>query len=296
MTLKKFRRIFCAVAIAGAAAALPLMSGCNTAHPEAEITLEFNGVTYVLEYKMYRNMYPQTVQHFIELADSGFYNDTIIHNYNSSSAWYGGGYAYSENYEEAYEEGVEGLQDYLDDNLKEASYAALAASGALTPSVYVDNNLYDTPLNTLIGEFTNNQHKIENGALKKSFGALSMYYTSKTLPDDVSGVVLLDKQGSDKGVRGEYKYNCTTSLFYIQTSTSTSSADSSYCLFAELQNTDDLTEMRTAISAEITSSDTQEVQTYVDYYDYFVEARTNEVTYTLTQKPIIVRSVKITKY
>lgn len=296
MSFKNLKRIICTAAIAGVAVAVPLMSGCNTDHPEAEIKLEFNGVTYVLEYKMYRNMYPQTVQHFIELADNGFYNDTIIHDYKSTSAWYGGGYAYSENYETSYEEGIESLQDYLDANLKEASYVALAQSGALTPSVYVDNNLYDTPLYTLIGEFSNNQHKIDNGALKKSFGALSTYYTAKTLPDDVNGFVLLDKQGSDKGVRGEYKYNCTTSLFSIQTSTSTSSADSSYCLFAELQNKDVLTDMRTAVSKEITSSDSQDVHTYVDYYDHFVEARTNEVTYKLTEKPIIVRSVKITKY
>ena len=117
MKFKKFARLICVAALAGAAVAVPLMSGCNTDHPEARITIEYDSVTYVLNYKMYRNMYPQTVKHFIELADNGFYNNTIIHNYQSNSSnWYGGGYRYEESsvegelsYSRAYDEG-ESLQ------------------------------------------------------------------------------------------------------------------------------------------------------------------------------------------
>ncbi|MDE6076056.1 MAG: hypothetical protein K2G26_06435, partial [Clostridia bacterium] len=88
MAFKKIGRVICAVALSGMALAAPMLAACNTDHPEAKITVEFEGISYVLQYKMYRNMYPQTVQHFIELADNGFYNDTIIHNYQASY-WYG---------------------------------------------------------------------------------------------------------------------------------------------------------------------------------------------------------------
>ena len=84
MKFKNFGRVLCAVALSGMALAAPMLSGCNTDHPEAKITIEYDGVSYVLEYKMYRNMYPQTVLHFIELADNNFYDNTIIHNYQST--------------------------------------------------------------------------------------------------------------------------------------------------------------------------------------------------------------------
>lgn len=297
MAFKRMGRVICAVALSGMALAAPMLSACNTDHPEAKITVEFEGISYVLKYKMYRNMYPQTVQHFIELADNGFYNDTIIHNYQSSY-WYGGGYGYSEtdelSYKEAYAEGREGLLDYLDAVSKEREYSVLADpdAGKITPSVYLDyqNGEYVSPLNTLIGEFSNNQHKIENGALKGSFGALRMYYSSKS---DVKEYVRLDKKGSPEGVMGEYKYNSATSLFSIQVGSSTSS-DSSYCIFATIKDEESLTKLRTAISDSSVS--TTETSLYIDNYDRFLAANSNEATYRVTNKAIIIRSVEITKY
>ncbi len=305
MSFKKFGRFLCAVAISGAALTMPFLTGCNTDHPEAKITIEYDSVTYVLEYKMYRNMYPQTVQHFIELADNDFYTDTIIHNYQSSY-WYGGGYDYVENdtlsYEDAYEEGEAGLLDYLMGKegsgnggaSKEEEYFNLANPelGKITPSVYKDfiDGKYVQPLTTLIGEFSNNQHKIDNGALRGSFGALRMYYSSKT---DHKEHVYLDKKGSAAGVMGEYRYNSATSLFSIQTSTSTSS-DSSYCIFATLKNTDKLTELRSAMKNNVNTRSVSRI--YIDNYDEFVDKNVNETSYTLTKKPLIVRSVEITKY
>ena len=295
MAFKKFGKTICAVAIAGVAVAVPLMAGCNTDHPEAKITIEYNEVEYVLNYKMYRNMYPQTVQHFIELADEGFYNDTIIHN-NQSSYWYGGGYNYREDdtlsYTAAYEEGKEGLLDYMEAASKEKQYFDLAdpAAGKITPSVYkdyIDGN-YSDALRTLIGEFSNNQHKIENGALKSSYGCLRMTYTQK---DDAKDRVYLDKKGSAAGVMGEYRYNSATSLFSVYFGTSETS-DSSNCIFAVLKNTETLEDLRSAT----TSAGTTSVSLYVDNYDEYVEANTNNVTYYLPEKPIIVRSVEITKY
>lgn len=296
MAFKKIGRVICAVALTGTVLAAPMLSACDTDHPEAKITVEFEGISYVLQYKMYRNMYPQTVQHFIELADNGFYDGTIIHNYQVSY-WYGGGYGYSEtdelSYLQAYAEGKEGLLDYLDAVSKEKEYSVLAdpAAGKITPSVYLDyqNGEYVNPLNTLIGEFSTNQHKIENGALKGSYGALRTYYSTKS---DAKDWVRLDKYGSADGVMGEYRYNSTTSLFSIQVGSSTSS-DSNYCIFATLKNTDTLDSLRNALSSTISTTDTK---LYVDNYDHFLDANSNEATYRVPNKAIIVKSVEITKY
>lgn len=298
MAFKKIRRAFCAVALAGVAVTVPMLTGCNTDHPEAKITLQYEGVEYVLNYKMYRNMYPQTVQHFIELTDNGFYNNTIVHNYQSSNL-YCGGYSYREDgetneeegklsYSQAYSEGEDGLRDYLDAVSKEKEYQELASdTSKITPSVYSDfiGGKYVDPRITLIGEFSSNQHKIDNGALKNSYGALKMYYSSKT---DVKERVYLDKYGSEPGVMGEYRYNRATSLFSIYTGSSTST-DSSYCIFATLKNTETLESLKAAIARSLL---TDEVKLYVDYF----EKNPVEETYRITRTAIIVKSVVITKY
>lgn len=292
-------------ALAGVAAFVPAMSGCNTAHPSANITIEFNDVEYKLKYKLYRNMYPQTVQHFIELAKNGFYDNTVIHDYQSSY-WYGGGYTYvADAYSAAWNssDAVEDLRDYLEDNSKEKQYyeIATASDSYLTPSVYKEYNEsagYTGKLTTLIGEF-GDQHEIENGALSASYGCLRMYYTSK----DVDEYVYLDKQGSDDGVMGEYENNSATSLFSIQVSSSTS-ADSSYCIFATLKNTDVLDDLTTAISDYISDDTSVSTSTFyktvedvsVDNYDEYVERNVNFKDYRVTKVPLIVKTVKITKY
>ncbi len=301
MLFKKKGHIIAAVALAGVAAAVPMLSGCVNNYPTAEITIEYNEVEYVLEYKLYRNMYPQTVKHFIELADNGFYDGTIVHDYQSSY-WYCGGYTYGEGYSEAYADGKEGLLDYLEANSKEKAYSELAnpenlgANGrpVITPSVYYDfiDGNYSQPLDTLIGEFSNNQHKIDNGALKQSFGALRMYYTTKPGDEVQNKRVYLDKNGSEKGVQGDYKYNCATSLFSIQSGTSTST-DSNYCIFGTLIDTDKFTELKEAVAKSYT---TTEVQIYVDNYDSFIEPQTNETTYRVVKSPIVIKTVKMKTY
>ena len=136
---KTLKRIAMAVAAAAVLTAVPFMSGCESSHPEAVITISYDGTEYELNYKLYRNMYPQTVRHFIELAESGFYNNTIIHNYSGSSYMYGGGYSYSDTYETDYDEGELGMLDYFEINSKEAEYYNLAINtDTLTPSVYRD--------------------------------------------------------------------------------------------------------------------------------------------------------------
>ncbi|MGN1061003.1 MAG: peptidylprolyl isomerase [Candidatus Coproplasma sp.] len=286
---------------------MPVIAGCSNAHPEAEITISFNEQDYVLKYKLYRNMYPQTVQHFIELSQNGFYDGTIIHNYQSNYL-YGGGYDYivdSENdYDTAYKsDDSEDRLDYYEAASKEKQYATLAnpANGKITPSVYatIADSQYVDPLDTLIGEFSSNQHKIDNGALKQTYGCLTMYYTNKTIKDadgkDKNVRVYLDKYGSGFGVQGDYTYNSATSLFRIYTSNPTTpSSLSAYCIFGTLKNTEELDNLKSAISDARIS--TKSVTLYVDNFDRYLGANANEATFSMASMPIVVKTVKITKF
>ncbi len=290
------KRVVVAVAAMAVVMSVPLMSGCESSHPEAVITISYNGTEYELQYKLYRNMYPQTVRHFIELADAGFYDNTIIHNY-SSSYLYGGGYTYNvegyeSDYETDYEDGDGAMREYFEANSKEAEYYALFESGALTPSVYKDyiEDHYIEALPTVIGE-VGDTHVIQNGALTGSFGALRMYYSSKDL--DEGDVVYLDKDGNEDGtIFDDYLEHSATSMFSIQTTTS--SGSTSYCIFGELIETDTLSELTSAISSASTLT-VSNVE--IDLYDQIISSRyTNYDSYTVTSIPIIVVSVRITKY
>lgn len=297
MSFKKFRRVACVVAAAAALAAAPALAGCQTSHPEANITIEFNGTEYTLNYKMYRNMYPQTVLHFIELADNGFYDNTIIHDYESSY-WYAGGYSYDgENYKNDFNEN--GLGEYVENNSKErAYYEDMFLGGKLTSSVYLDylDGEFKNPLPTLIGEFRDAEHTIDKGALKSSYGCLRMYYTTK----DTKKEVYLDKYGTDDAVIGSYKNHSATSIFNIQVGSSTAT-DNDSCIFAVLQNVKVLDTLRDDISTYITTNGlsskfTSDVSVFVDNYDMIVDKMKTTSVYTFTAEPIKVKSVKITKY
>ena len=245
MSFKRLKRAVLCVAAAAAIGASAALAGCTieTSHPRAEITLEFNGTQYVIEYTLYRNMYPQTVRHFIELAEAGFYNNTIIHDY-ASNDWYGGGYTYDETaYADAFENGA--FDDYLNDSryYKEDDYLSLFNSGALTPSVYTDYS-YDADGNmtvseedayhTLIGEFENNDHIIDNGQRSAEYGSLKMYYTPKVI-DNIAEAHVYIKTGSGQVLEHDYEYNSATSLFAIQVGTSSSLSVSRYATFGLLQ-------------------------------------------------------------
>lgn len=283
-----------AVAAAAVLTAVPFMSGCESSHPEAVITISYDGTEYELNYKLYRNMYPQTIRHFIELTESGFYNNTIIHNYSGSSYMYGGGYSYADTYEDDYEEGELGMLDYFETNSKEQAYYNLFTSGIFTPSVYrrfIDGN-YIEPLPTVIGE-VGETHPIKHGALTGSFGALRMYYSDKSFDDDFDDTVYLDKDGNDDGViMADYEQHSATSLFSIQTSSSSGSSD--YCIFGQLIETQALTDLISAIESDtVTVSDVP-----IDTRDVLLgEADVaNFEDFTVTALPIIVVSVEITRY
>ncbi len=250
-------------------------AGCtvSTAHPSARITFEFNSEEYSVDYTLYRNMYPQTVQHFIELADSGFYNGTIIHDY-STNDWVGGGYEYSDDYSERITNS-DTLAEYFEQYSKAEKYEELFTSGELTPSVYYnpeyktdskgnvvwadkDGNTVaagtegaapvmqvnkERALSTVMGEFKNNiQQVINNGALTADLGSLKMMRYYEKEGEETSSPKVYVTPTSDQIIAANFENNCATSMFSIQTGSSTSYSASNYTVFAQLANGDAETE------------------------------------------------------
>ncbi|MDE7182283.1 MAG: peptidylprolyl isomerase [Clostridia bacterium] len=312
---KKFKHVLISLALASVVTVSAAASACTikTKHPRAKITIEFNDETYDIEYTLYRNMYPKTVQHFIELADEGFYDNMIIHNY-SSTDWYTGGYSYSDSsetlsYSGAYDSNS--MREYLETYCKEEAYYSLA--GKLSPSVYKqlrydgDKEIVSNEdvLPTLIGEFKNNDHNIEKGALTADYGTLKMYYYDKGA-DNHQKVAIVNS--FDQILEHDYRYNCATSIFAIQTSESSSINENNYCVFARLRNdkarntlnsladavTDYISDNYSNTSRNFTTS----ITTQVDNLDSFAGegGQAMDATFSVTAKPIIVKSVKITKY
>jgi cyclophilin family peptidyl-prolyl cis-trans isomerase len=309
---KRIKSIIFAVTACAVAALSASMSGCTikTKHPRAQITIEFNEVTYKIEYTLYRNMYPATVQHFIELADAGYYNNMIIHDYKSND-WFTGAYSYdSTTYADSYSDSS--MSAYLETNSKEQAYYNLFTEGKFSATVYSqlsyngDKQTVDkaNALPTLIGEFSANDHNIDKGALTAKFGVLKMYYYSK---GDTNQKVAI-KNSFNEIMEHDYKYNCATSTFGIQVGDSSSYGTTSYCVFGQLRNdsaSDTLEDLKDAISDYITdnldgttSKFSTSVSTYVDNLDTFASetGRSIQTNFTMTTVPLIVKSVKITKY
>lgn len=314
---KKIKKLCLSLAVVACVGVSATASACTvqSKHPNAEITIEFNGEIYEIEYTLYRNMYPQTVQHFIELADSGFYNDVIVHNYKSSD-WVTGAYSYDDSqtvgYADAY--GAKAMEEYLINHCKESEYYAKVTAGIKTgefsASVYTKTIFNDkgeeivspdNALPTLIGEFSENGHKIEDDkGLKASYGTLKMFYYKK----DIKPIFVKNSFGQI--LPRDYNYNCATSLFSMQVNSSTSYGADKYCTFGQLKNDksrDVLEELTDAISDYATgigsaSAFSVSVETKVDTEDKFADesGRDIEETFALTSKPIIIRKVEITKH
>ena len=315
---KKFKCAILTFALAGVVATSAAAAGCTvkTNHPCAKITVSFNEKEYEIEYKMYRNMYPQTVQHFIELADAGFYDNTIIHDYKSND-WVGGAYSYNAEVKDADEQPVAtdyaksysstALREYLELNSKEEQYYNLVNNGikdgTFSASVYKqitykgdkEQVAKEDALATLIGEFADNDHNIEKGALSASYGTLKMVYYDK----GSSNQQVTIQNSFGEILTHDYKYNCATSLFAMQVGYSTNYSATKYCVFAEL-NGDNAKKALQNLTDAIVDYDlkTKSVTTNVDTHDTFAEAggREIETSFTMTSLPLIVTSVKITKY
>lgn len=314
MSFKRLKRAVAGAALAAAVGAAAVFGGCSieSSHPRARLTLEFNGTEYVIEYTLYRNMYPQTVRHFIELADAGFYDNTIIHDYTAND-WYGGGYAYDE---EAYAAASEddGFEDYLNDSryYKEDDYLALFKEGKLTSSVYTgysyddDGNMTvseEDAYHTLIGEFANNDHVIDEGRRGAEYGSLKMFYSDKVIEDMAAAQVFI-KTGSGQVLVHDYEYNSATSLFALQVGSSSSLAVANYATFAYLTGESDINTLDDLLEAVADYIDDEynsdndflaPTEAEIDRIENIAEQAAS-TEYDVPRAAIVIRSVEITAY
>ena len=256
-------------------------SACESSKPEVEMQIEFNGNTYTLEYTLYRKIAPATVNHFIALAENGYYNGLCVHNYTTSKL-YTGAYSYqSENlvYKKYYDI-VKGYQNF-------------------PQSVWTDTSKSETTY-TLYGEFYSNaDFTVENGAKRQTYGALTMFYTTKNTEDQI----VIERHNGAGSAWRDYKHNSATSQFFI-TLDEYQSANDNYCTFAELDEDcyEVLDSLKEAISNYISdnyedSADfTEEVEIIVDEDDPYVGHQDRKETYKVPKKPIVIKNVSVTKY
>ena len=241
-------------------------------YPQVRITIRFDDNDsetedeYVLNYRFIRKLYPQTVDHYIELIEAGFYDNTVIHDFRSDRM-VGGGYTYTD---------MEG-GDNVDDLVSLAdSYNALD----LTPSVWADA-ARTQPLNTLYGEVTKNGADIEGGGYTNEKGAIGTYTYLQASDLPATKPVVYAQKSSDGSNRDglSYLYNAVTSMFYLYTGSS-SSAESTFCVFGVLADDDSKTrfdELTDAIAAY------QDAMTEEDDSFSFTEEATMEVEDGMTR-------------
>lgn len=283
-----------------AVSSVAMFAGCTTSNnPEVTITYTFNGKDYAVDYVLSRVDAPKTVQHFIELADAGFYDGLVIHDYQDYTLKTGGYKIENNTLVEV---------DYL------TTVKALEADGAsFTQSVWADEER-TIPLYSVYGEFSANGVEQENGKeYVHSEGALVMYYTPKKGQGGTDEQVWVqradggaDNDGNEYQRLG-YEYNSITSLFYTFTGESRTEADSIYCVIGKAKNYTE--QMEEGLLAAITEyedtleeedSFTTELKNQpLNRYDYFRNVQTAGLTADYAAPllmPITVKSVKVTKY
>ncbi len=302
--MKKSHRFFAILsATALSVAAIAAFTGCETNHPEITITYEFNNTEYEVEYILSRKGAPQTVCHFIELADAGYYDGTIIHDYVSDGVFlYGGGYTWDDSQSELEKKLVEKdywseLKEYEQENNYEFTQSVFTVDGEGTYTLY--------------GEFSDNGCKPNSQTYSHSYtlypGALVMYYTDKGT--DTTRVDVTRSDDGSKQTGSMYKYNCATSLFYTWTGTgSRTDLDSSYSVFGCTKDFTALQELLDAIAEYTENNLTGEEETFteeltvknVNQYDPIngglISNAKIPATYNVPVEPIYIKSVKVNKY
>ena len=298
---KNLKKTLCmALATATVAGGAFSMAGCTTDHPEVQMTLSFNGRNYTVEYKLYRKIAPNTVNHFLALVENGYYNEKdgkniCVHDYTASK-WYAGAYSYNANVEE--HGGLE-YRDYFS--------IVKAFENRDFVSVWLDSEK-SGPTYTLYGEFQNNGMKMDKGSfVSQSFGSLSMFYEDKGEDADEYSVYVERVDGN--GMRAmKYEMNSATSIFAINITGA--GVDKNHATFATLKDdsVDTLTELRNAINAYISEhfpeaeeGEEQPKFTSVEELHYgvgdpFIAEREVVVDYEVPSEPIIIKSVKVLKY
>ena len=294
------KKIICnTLAVLSASACLGLATACETAHPEVEMILTFNGVDYTLEYELYRNIAPSTVNHFLWLVDNDYYNGLCVHNYDASSMkMYTGAYEVAKEDDDA--DGINYI-NYFEKIATFENYADFPVS------VWKDSQK-TTPLYTLAGEFEANGFTVENGAKKQSFGSLTMYYNEKGTKAKAYVPYRSEEKAGEMATR-EYKYNSATSEFYINLST-TQSSNSKYCTFATLKDdsVEVLQDLQDAINDYIESTYEEEEGTsttaqfttkhsvVVDTADEIVAGSGKTVSYLVPNEAIVIKEIFTKKY
>ncbi|HIY97117.1 MAG TPA: peptidylprolyl isomerase [Candidatus Borkfalkia excrementigallinarum] len=298
---KLFSVIIAAVLLAGCAF---MFAACESRHPEITFTISFNDETYTIEYKLDRSVAPQTVAHYIELIDLDYFDNTVIHDYQSDRM-VGGGYTYM-------------VDDQIDMNLPVMDLTPLDYEGITTDgngNVTLQNiSLWrdaecTQPLNRLFGEISSgNGVSMGNGSfLSNSFGALGTYtYAYKmTGEEGMKDFVYITPSESGASNARQYYRNSVQGMFYIYTSTS-SSSDGNFCVFGELKNEDSETALQDLRDAISTYQEDEEL-------DSFTEVKTDSVVYDnmvgngsytlydddrfdVPQCRIIIEKVEVTKY
>lgn len=297
MSRKIMKKVACnLLALASVVACAGTFTACETSHPKVEMQIEFDGETYTLEYKLFRKIAPSTVSHFLFLVENGYYDGLCVHNYDmSGEKMYTGAYTVASTPDDA--DGVE-YKSYYDEIKKFSNYSEFPAS-------VWSNESRTTPTYTVYGEFSSNKFTVENGALKQSFGSLTMYYHEKDTEDRVYATYL---GGDRKGetVAREYQYNSATSQFFISLS-STEASSAKYCTFAQLNDDDSKEELEDLMEdindyiedvygEEEEDSFVTSHSVKVDEDDPFVGKKSKSVTFDVPNKPIIIKKVTVKKY
>lgn len=286
---KILKKILCgvlaAVSVFGCAATL---TACETAHPEVEMKIEFNGETYTLEYVLYRDTAPQTVQHFLWLADNGYYDGLCVHNYdNQSNRLYTGAYSVAES-----QSGANDLvyKKYFDTIKDFANY------GEFPKSVWLDKE-QTNPTYTLKGEFADNGVTVATGALKESFGSLSMYYAPIAEETIAEKNVYMLRADDGTTSKCDYQYNYTTSMFFISLKSS-AVTNNAYCTFANLSedSVDELKALQDAINEFEYKEFVDSTTVLIGEDDPFISSLALDAKVSVPKTPIIIKSVKVTKF
>ncbi|MDE7439168.1 MAG: peptidylprolyl isomerase [Clostridia bacterium] len=314
---KKIKKMCLALGLAAVVGVSAGACACTvkSKHPTVRITISFNQEEYEIDYTLYRNMYPQTVQHFIELVDAGFYDNTIIHDYKSSD-WVGGEYWYDDSETSGYvsSNGRNAMGEYFENHSKEKDYYDLVnegiKNGDFTASVFKKTTFdkkgkeiveAQDALSTLIGEFSENGHKIaDNKGLTATYGTLKMVYYKK----DIQPIFV--KNSFDQILPRDYNYNCATSLFSLQMKDGSTYTADKYAVFGQLKNDkarnklEDLTDAVSDYATTLGSTNklTTPVNVKVETEDKFADegGKDIETSFTVISMPIIIVKMEVTKY
>lgn len=300
MSKKMMKKIVCnTLAVLSASACLGLATACETAHPEVEMTITFNGEEYKLEYQLYRKVAPSTTEHFMWLVDNDYYNGLCVHNYDDAgSKMYTGAYSVATAADDA--DGIEYKEYYK-------TIAGFEDYANFPVSVWQDAEK-TKPLYSVYGEFETNGFSVTNGAKKQEYGSLTMYYHDKDTKAKAYAPYLSEEKAGQVATR-EYKYNSATSQFYISLS-QTASTNSKYCTFATLKedSVEVLQDLQEAIADYVAenyevedgesaiSEFTTKHSVAVDVDDPYAASKTKTQNFLVPNEPIVITDITVTKY